>query len=181
MPDPSRRDLLGPPARPPRPWEGPALELASVQRALAGLAAGYDTIGPRKVGAAVKAAEISMRRVLAEGLPPKPARDARILYAQLLVMSATAACETGHYDQGIRTARHATAAALEAGDEPTAAHAWAVAAGALRITGRPHHALVAAHRSRAYAGSSPAAAMALLEESKAGAELARTHTRMDDR
>ncbi len=163
----------GIPVIPGRPWDGPAVEISSVQRTIAALAAGYDTWGPQKVGATVKTAEAVMYRVFAEGVPAKLERDALATYARLEVMSATASGDAGHYGRAGRAASRAIAIATEAGDDPLVAHAWSVVAASARLTGRPHHALVASQRARSHAGSSPAAVMALLQEAFAGAEFSR--------
>jgi hypothetical protein len=160
----------GVPVIPGRPWSGPAIEISSVQRTIAALAAGYDMWGPQKVGATVKTAETVMHRVFAVGVPAKHSRDALATYARLEVMSATASGDAGHYGRAGQAASRAVAMATEAGDDPLIAHAWSVVAASARLTGKPHHALVAAQRARSHAGRSPAAVMALLQEAFAGAE-----------
>jgi hypothetical protein len=156
--------------------DSPSVEINSIQCAIAALAANYDEFGPYRLETEVQAAEAVIHRLFAAGVPAKLTRDALATHARLLVMSAEAALNTAHFSRANRRARHAAAVAVEAGDGPTAAHAWAVVAVALRITKQHHHALLAAHRGRSYAGRSPAAVMALLDEALIGAEFARGGT-----
>jgi hypothetical protein len=155
-------------------YRGPAIEIASVRRTLAALCAGYDTLGPRTVGAAAGAAETAVLRVFGEGgTTPAQEREATVAYGRLLALGARADLDTGRFGRAERRAKLAAMTAVGAGDAPTAARALTTISGALRLTGSPLQALAGSHRARGHAGSGPAAVEALLAEAQACARLHR--------
>jgi hypothetical protein len=169
----------GAPVNPVRPWNGPAMTIDSVQRTVTALAAGYYSLDPRKTGLALRAAEHSLHGVFAEKVDAAQLREAKATYARLLTMSATVATATGDQQQAIHTGDLAASLASEVGDMQTAGHAWSVVAAALGNAGKNRAALSVAQRARSYAGTSPAAVMALLEEACAAAAMGHVHVVTD--
>lgn len=166
----------GPTMLKPKPWDGPAVELASVERTLAGLAGLYDSHGPRKIGLALEKAEESMRAVFTAKMPPARLREAKHAYARLLTMGTAVAADTGDHLGAGRSGELAASLAMETGDTQTAAHAWSEVAYAQRRAGRERAALLAAGRARMQAGRTPAGVRALLEHALAAGMAGDTHT-----
>jgi tetratricopeptide (TPR) repeat protein len=146
--------------------------LALFRRMTANLALAYDTAGPGKIAMFLSQAGREIVELLAGGsLPESKARDAKAVYAQLLALSARAACELGRFEESARSAQLAADVAGEVGDDQTAGHAWALVACAQRDTGRYRGALNTARRAHAVAGNRPAGVAALLDEATIAAKM----------
>jgi hypothetical protein len=159
--------------------EGPQPALDSLRRTLVGIAADYDTLGPRRVAIAAKAAEASMLGLFGEylgGMPSGQEREAKVVYSRLLTVMANALADIGNPPAAAQAAGMAVSFAIEVGDNPSAAHAMLVTAG-LSNNGRRDLARIA--QAAEFAGASPVGVMAAVVEAQVAAGMGDAHRTLE--